>query len=135
MDIVENNNKNTTIDLSMDLSEITAELKKMSEKIQGLVEVNARLTHELIHIKSGAQSSPTNNLIQTPNKTNKVVLTVDGDITKIGGNTFNHRSIFRDNGGSWNGVEKVWEVSSDNNETIVQELELINQEYEIIETE
>lgn len=124
---------------------LTIQNQEMKTQLQGLVEVNARFAQEIIAIKNNNQNNNQNNTISngfgggveitttpTPKKSNKVVLTINDDLLVISGNTYAHRSIFGENGASWNGTDKVWNAASDKLDSIVEELTDKGIEYELI---
>jgi hypothetical protein len=117
----------TNTDTNMD--NITNELKGIKEQLQGLIEINARFAQEIIALKQGTVAgngfNGTSTIATSSTKKPKisgVLLTCGTEKIKVSGNTYDHRGIFFENGGSWNKAEKVWEVPIDSKDSIVDEL-------------
>ena len=106
--------------------EITKELKGIKDQLQGLIEVNARFAQEIIALKQGKLAENGFNAkteLQTKKqKIDGILLNCEDEKIKISGNTYDHRSIFFENGGSWNKSEKVWEIDLDKKDSVIQEL-------------
>ena len=111
------------------MDSVTNELKGIKEQLQGLIEVNARFAQEIIALKqgtiagngfNGSTDIATSNIKKE--KISGVLLTCGEENIKISGNTYDHRSTFFENGGSWNKPEKVWEVPLDKKDNIVEAL-------------
>jgi len=117
------------------------ENKELRDKLQGLVEVNARFAQEIIAIKNGNNKMLVNGfggdtpIVTSPPekkvKSNKVILTVDGEKTSITGNTYDHRGIFGVHGAKWDKPNLAWVVDTENNGLISEELSNKGIEFEI----
>lgn len=118
---------------------ITVVLERISSievLLKGLIEINARLTQEIIHLKTGGTSSGLENRSFTTSvepKKSGIVININGEIMKFSGNTYKYRSIFGENGGSWNTSEKVWQVPTANKDTILENFRENNIEHEVHE--
>ena len=116
----------TSIKKYIDFSEskICSRLDSMESLIKGLLEINARLTQEIIHVKSNASGSTSGftgisgNTV-SDKKTTGIIIKTQGNILKFSGNTYNHRSIFGENEGTWNKEEKLWETPLSKKEAII----------------
>lgn len=111
---------------------IVNKLKEIEQKLTGLVEINARLTKEIINIKNN--NTETNNFVaqnEPPTKPTNVVVHIDLENIKIYGNTYKHRSLFNNLGGSWNGTHKHWELIHDKKDNLLEVLESESVEYEV----
>ena len=111
----------------MDSDKIIEYIKKMDAKLDGLVEINARLAQEIIHLKSNTDVGTTQRTFNTGSTSAKpkqtgLVVTVDEDSIKVSGNTYNHRDIFRIHGGNWIKEHSHWEIHVDNKEDLIESL-------------
>ena len=63
---------------------------------------------------------------------NFVYLKVEGDYTKVSGNTYNYRHIFNEYGGKWDKSIVSWIIPTVNNELVIEHLNSHNQLFEVI---
>ena len=103
---------------------ICSRLDSLESMFKGLLEINARLTQEIIHIKSNSSGSTSgftgisgNTAVEK--KTTGIIIKTQGNILKFSGNTYNHRAIFGENDGTWNKEEKLWEAPISKKEAII----------------
>jgi hypothetical protein len=142
MESQDNNNNDVVINHILKLEErLINENKEIKDQLKGLVEVNARFAQEIIALKNGSSGSNINGfggtqeIATTPAvkkvKSNKVVLSVGETQVKITGNTYNHRSIFGENGASWSKADSAWMLPLDNKDSVIETLEEKGIEYTV----
>ena len=111
----------------------------LQKKLQGLVEINARLSLEIVNIKNpggppDASASVRGNQSESGEKSEKVFIEVLGDIVSIKGKTYDRRHIFHQLGGSWNSEKKYWQVCSTRYTELLRLLDNAKTEYETTHT-
>lgn len=101
-------------------------INNINQKLIGLIEINARLTQEIVILKSDGTNniSPDRsfNVGNSDTKPKGVIITVDEDIIKVSGNTYKHRTIFAEHGGTWKGEHKHWEIHIDKKDELIDTL-------------
>lgn len=110
-----------------DLTKIESKLESIQKTMDGLIQINARLTQEIIHIKNGQgggvpETRVFNSAVNTAAKpvvNNSIIIKVDGDDLLISGNTYKYRGIFGEHGGKWDKDNKRWKVDSSKKDDIV----------------
>ena len=98
-------------------NEILEKLLSIENTLKGLIEVNARLSQEIIHIKTDGKNAPgletkvfNTGATATEKKSTGINIKTVGDKLQFSGNTYNYRGVFGENEGSWNKDLKVWET-------------------------
>ena len=111
---------------------INNKISSLEEKLQGLVEVNNRLVHENICNKGN------NNVIipsiQTKTTTTEskiLIVEKHEDNIKISGKTYTHRSLLREEGGSWNKSLQAWIFPEDTKDKLLEILKEKEIEHEV----
>ena len=100
---------------------------QLEEKLVGLLEINNRLVHENLLSKSTEKVKSTSSTEATPTK---VIIAEHGKGFKVYGKTYPHRSLFREQGGSWNKSLQGWVFSE--REGLEEVLKENNIEYEVL---
>lgn len=111
-----------------DIGKLVSEIRSLKKELQGLVEINSRLTKEIINIKSNKPITT-----DVAEKTNSLVVHIDTECVKIYGNTYQHRNIFNSLGGSWDGNNKHWVLKHEHKDTLLEKLGTESVEFEIRE--
>ena len=115
--------------LKMEIAELTETLNNrldtLEEKLQGLVEINSRLVHENI---SRGSSSPKATKKDSENG-DTIIIENHGNGIKVTGKTYNHRSLFRENGGTWNKSIQAWIFPAPSKKDLVDVLNSNNIEF------
>ena len=78
----------------------------LEEKLQGLIEVNDKLVKQNINTTINTTTKSTN--IKEIDDDDTIVVENHGNGIKVSGKTYVHRSLFRENGGSWNKTLQAW---------------------------
>ena len=122
----QNINKNEGYEIIKAIEEVTYlmnnRLDTLEDKLQGLIEINNRLVHENINLRSPPHIERKSNVDNTSTDdlvSNKIIIEKHGNGIKVHGKTYNYRSIFRDNGGSWNKGLQAWIFPLDVKETLI----------------
>ena len=118
-----------------ELTEIKNQLTDMTKQMSCLIEINSRLTHELVLLKGGGTISNGTNvevlgqnddikLTPTP-KPKGVTFKEDKDeagTILLSGKTFSYKDTIKAYGGRWNPSKKVWSINTDNSEQLKEAL-------------
>lgn len=113
-------------------------LDRIEEKLQGYVEINAKLTYELILLKGGGTTSSSTSTTESYSlnskpKSDLSLNVIDEIICITGKKTYDLRHIFKSNGGMWSKENSRWEVSIDNKDDLLKELDETNIKYDFNE--
>lgn len=110
------------------IGRLVSEIRSLKNELKGLIEINSRLTKEIISIKgTPPQSQPTTPRQQTTN----ITIHIDTENLKIYGNTYKHRGIFSGLGGSWDGNNKHWVLDHDQKDPLMEKLNENLVEFEV----
>ena len=96
------------MDIEEKVKNIEERLLVLEEKNKGLLEVNDKLIHENISLRNKIDKIPKDTPVLSKIEEGLVMEDHNEKSFKILGKTFPHRSILRENGGSWNKSLQVW---------------------------